>query len=243
MRIFGLIGYPLSHSFSQKYFTEKFHKEKIADAKFENFSIATIQELHTIVETDHSLKGLSVTIPYKKEVISFLHEKDNVVEKINACNCIRIESEKLIGFNTDVIGFEKSFIKKLQSHHKSALILGTGGAAAAVEFVLNKLQIDHHFVSRKKDQNNFLYEELNEKILNENQIIINCSPLGTFPNVDDAPNIPYQFLSGKNYLFDLVYNPAKTKFLSEGEKRGATIQNGYEMLVLQAEESWKIWNE
>jgi shikimate dehydrogenase len=241
--IFGLIGYPLSHSFSQKYFSEKFLREGIDDAVFENFSIPSVDDIKQIIATHHLLKGLSVTIPYKRSVIHFLDEKTEVVEKINACNCIKINDGKLIGFNTDVIGFERSFVKKLKSHHQKALVLGTGGAASAVEFVLSKLKIDFRFVSRTKKGNVFLYKELNEEILNGYKIIINCSPAGTFPNVDEAPQIPYQYLSSQHYLFDLVYNPAKTKFLSFGEKHRATIQNGYEMLVLQAEENWKIWNE
>jgi shikimate dehydrogenase len=241
--IFGLIGYPLSHSFSQKYFTEKFAREGIDDALFENFSIPSVDDISKIIETHPSLKGMSVTIPYKRSIINFLDKKSNIVEKINACNCIKIEDGKLTGFNTDVIGFEKSFVKKLQPYHQKALILGTGGAASAVEFVLNKLKIDFQFVSRTKKETAFLYGKLNEEILSEYQIIINCSPVGTFPNVDEAPEIPYQYISPQHYLFDLVYNPAKTKFLLMGEKQKATIQNGYEMLVLQAEENWRIWNE
>ncbi len=243
MRLFGLIGYPLSHSFSQKYFTEKFLREGIEDTVFENFSIPSIGNLSQIITNHPLLKGLSVTIPYKKMVISFLDVTTEAVQKTGACNCIKVHNEKLIGYNTDVIGFEVSFVKQLQPHHQEALILGTGGAASAVAFSLNKLGIEYRFVSRTKRGDNFIYTDLNEEILREYQVIINCSPVGTSPAVDENPQIPYQYLTSQHYLFDLVYNPAKTKFLSEGEKQGATIQNGYEMLVLQAEESWKIWNE
>lgn len=242
MRLYGLIGYPLSHSFSKKYFDEKFIHAEITDASFQNFSLENISLLHDILK-DKNLRGLAVTIPYKKSVIDFLYNSTNAVKQMGACNCIKIIDGKLIGHNTDVIGFEKSFIKKLKPHHTKALILGTGGAAAAVEFVLQKLNIEYNFVSRKKIENYFLYDELNETVLNKYFIVINTSPIGTFPNVNEAPNIPYQLLTSQHYLFDLVYNPAETKFLKLGKQQQATTQNGYEMLMLQAEENWKIWNE
>jgi shikimate dehydrogenase len=167
---------------------------------------------------------------------------DAVVKEIEACNCIKINDGKLFGYNTDVIGFEQSFAKHLLPQHKQALVLGTGGAAAAVKFVLKKLHIPFQFVSRRKSANNLLYNELNEEVINEHQIIINTSPVGMYPNVDEVPAIPYQFISAQHYLFDLIYNPAETKFLQEGKLKGATIKNGYEMLEFQAEENWKIWN-
>lgn len=243
MRLFGLIGYPLSHSFSKKYFDEKFVREKITDTSFENFSIENISLLHDILN-DKNIQGLAITIPYKKAVIDFLDDASDAVKQMGACNCIKIKDSKLYGYNTDVVGFEKSFIKHLTPQHRQALILGTGGAAAAVEFVLQKLNISYRFVSRKKDNDGkmLIYEELNEIVLNKHQIIINCSPLGTYPNDDEAPAIPYQFINSQHYLFDLVYNPSETKFLRLGKQQGATVQNGYEMLVLQAEENWKIWN-
>jgi shikimate dehydrogenase len=241
MQSFGLIGYPLSHSFSKRYFDEKFVKEGWHDILFNNYSIEHIDLLHEILQ-DENLKGLAVTIPYKKSVIPFLNGMDAVVKEIEACNCIKINDGKLFGYNTDVIGFEQSFAKHLLPKHKQALVLGTGGASAAVEFVLKKLHIPFQFVSRKKSANSFLYEELNEEIMNEHQIIINTSPLGMYPNVSEVPAIPYQFISAQHYLFDLIYNPAETKFLQEGKLKGATIKNGYEMLEFQAEENWKIWN-
>lgn len=243
MRLFGLIGYPLSHSFSKKYFDQKFLQEKITDTSFENFSIENISLLHEILKNT-DLEGLAITIPYKKAVMPFLNIASEAVQKMGACNCISIKEGKLYGHNTDVIGFERSFIQQLKPQHKQALILGTGGAAAAVEFVLQKLKIPYHFVSRKKDRedNILVYEELNETVINHHQVIINCSPLGTFPKVDGAPDIPYQFINKEHYLFDLVYNPAETMFLQLGKQRGAIVQNGYDMLVFQAEENWKIWN-
>jgi len=241
MRQFGLIGYPLSHSFSQKYFSEKFLREHINDAEFLNLPIPQIEDVEKIFADYLLLKGLSVTIPYKKSVIKYLDEVDDTVKKINACNCIKIHQHKKTGYNTDVIGFEKSFIKNLKPHHTKALILGTGGAASAIEFVLKKLGIDYLFVSRKSSQN-ITYNDVSAETIKEFTIIINCTPLGTFPNTEEAPQLPYQFLNADNYLFDLVYNPPLTKFLQHGKSAGCIIQNGYEMLVIQAEENWKIWN-
>lgn len=243
-REFGLIGYPLSHSFSQKYFTAKFEKEGIDDAVFHAFSIPSINDLRDVLSNHPSLKGFAITIPYKREVMPFLHHASVDVVKMNACNCVQIKNGQLFGYNTDAIGFEQSFIKLLKPHHKKALILGTGGASSAVAFALQKLQIDYKFVSRIKDEARGVlsYNDFNETIFSECTIIINCTPLGTYPRIDETPNIPYNLLSDQHYLFDLVYNPVKTKFLALGEEHGATIQNGYEMLVLQAEENWHIWN-
>jgi shikimate dehydrogenase len=241
MRIYGLVGKPLTHSFSKTYFTEKFAKERIADCSYENFPLNTIEEFTSLIQSQPDLKGLNVTIPYKEQVISFLHESNDVVKKIGACNCIRIEDGKLYGFNTDVIGFTRSLQPYLKQHHKKALILGTGGAAKAVEYSLGQLGIEYYFVSRNSGKA-ISYNDIDEKILSEYTIIVNTTPVGMYPNVDDTPDLPYQFLSSHHFLFDLIYNPAKTKFLQEGEKRGATILNGYKMLIIQAEESWKIWN-
>lgn len=242
MRRYGLIGFPLSHSFSQKYFTEKFEREKITDAEFVNFSIPEVEDVEKIFSSDNSLKGLAVTIPYKKSILPYLDELSNEVKHIKACNCIKIDNGKKTGFNTDIIGFQKSFIKKLQPHHTRALILGTGGASLAVEFVLKELGIEYLFVSRSASANAITYADLKKEIFLRYNIIINCTPLGTFPNVDDAPALPYQFLNKAHYLFDLVYNPPLTQFLKFGKKTGAIFQNGYEMLEIQAEENWKIWN-
>ncbi len=243
MRAFGIIGFPLSHSFSQKYFTQKFLDEYIQDALFLNFPIDTIDTLPKLLHSVSNLKGLAVTIPYKKEVLRFLETATEEVKQMGACNCIKVIDGKLYGFNTDVVGFEKSFIVHLQPHHKQALVLGSGGAAAAVEFVLKKLRIDYKIVSRTANTGKIGYEDINEEVMERHTVIINCTPLGTYPNVDEAPAIPYHLLTPNYYLFDLVYNPAKTKFLALGEERGAATQNGYDMLTIQAEENWRIWNE
>jgi shikimate dehydrogenase len=244
MREYGLIGFPLTHSFSQKYFTEKFVKEGIDDAVFHAFSIPAITDLAGILQQHPNLKGFAVTIPYKRAVISYLHKASNAVQQTGACNCVKIDDDKLSGYNTDVIGFENSFIKGLQKEHNKALILGTGGAASAVEFVLQKLQVPFLYVSRNADNERGVlsYNQLNDDIIKQHPIIINCTPLGTYPKTNDAPPIPYDALTGGHYLFDLVYNPPLTKFLQYGKEKGATIQNGYEMLVIQAGENWKIWN-
>lgn len=242
MRAFGLIGYPLTHSFSKKYFTEKFEKLGLSDCSYENFSIAEIDEVKKILHENPSLEGLNVTIPYKESVLKLLDEKSEVVKKIAACNCIKIVDQKLIGFNTDTIGFEKTLITKLKPHHKKALILGTGGAAKAVEFVLNRLGIAFKYVSRKPSARHLSYEQLSPLVLEEYTLIINTTPLGMFPNVVQAPPIPYEAISARHFLYDLVYNPAKTLFLQKGEKMGAEILNGGDMLTIQAEESWNIWN-
>jgi shikimate dehydrogenase len=243
MKLFGLIGYPLSHSFSKKYFTEKFEKEGISDCRYELFSIAAIEELKNVLDQHPDLCGLNVTIPYKQQVLSFLDEADDVVGKIKACNCISIKQGKLKGYNTDVTGFERALKEKLQPKHTSALILGTGGAAKAVEFVLQKLGIGFNYVSRKSTVNNYSYEMLTPDIIADHLLIINTTPLGMYPAVNEAPPVPYETLTPGHYLFDLVYNPEKSLFLQKGEERGAAIKNGYEMLEIQAEESWRIWNE
>jgi len=242
MHQYGLIGFPLSHSFSQKYFEEKFSRENIYDAEFLNFSIPQIEDVAKIFAGYPQLKGLAVTIPYKRPVIKYLDKTDDVVKEISACNCIKISQHTRSGFNTDVIGFERSFIQHLKSHHQKALVLGTGGAASAVQFVLNKLGIAYLMVSRQTSENTISYSVIDDEILNQYTVIINCTPLGTYPNTDEAPALPYKLLTASHYLFDLVYNPPVTKFLRYGKEANCSIQNGYEMLVIQAEENWKIWN-
>jgi len=242
MRQFGLIGYPLSHSFSQQYFSDKFLRENIADATFLNFSIPHVSEVKQVFENHPLLKGLAVTIPYKKSIMPFLDEIDDAAKEINACNCIKIQQNKKKGFNTDIIGFEKSFAKNLKPHHKKALVLGTGGASAAVQYVLKKLGIEYLLVSRESSINTITYGDISPVIFTEFNVIINCTPIGTYPNVMQAPLLPYGLLSDTHYLFDLVYNPPLTGFLQYGKEAGSTIENGYEMLVFQAEENWKIWN-
>jgi shikimate dehydrogenase len=242
MRLFGLIGFPLTHSFSKKYFTEKFEAENLKDCRYENFQIESIEELPKIISANTSLEGLNVTIPHKESVLKFLHEKNDLVEQVGACNCIKIENGKLKGFNTDVIAFEKSLEKKLKPHHRRAYILGTGGAAKAIEFVLIELGIEYQFVSRNPSAGQITYEELDDESIESHQLIINTTPVGMYPNISEAPPIPYDSLTPEHFLFDLTYNPEKTLFLQNGEAKGAAIENGYDMLVRQAEESWLIWN-
>lgn len=244
MRVYGLIGYPLGHSFSKKYFTEKFIREGIADCSYENFAIETIDELKNVLIQNPNICGFNITIPHKQSVLPFLTDSSNLPEGLSACNCIKIVKGKLIGYNTDVTGFEKSLLQKLQPQHTKALVLGNGGAAEAVKFVLNKLGIPFKIVSRKLHSDSDLcYADVNEAVMQEHLLIINTTPLGTFPDVDECPAIPYQFTTPEHYLFDLVYNPSKTLFLKKGEEVGAAIKNGADMLEIQAEESWKIWNE
>lgn len=209
---------------------------------YENFSIPDIEEFPELLIRKKNLNGFNVTIPYKKQIIPFLHELTPEVAEMGACNCVRIQNKKLIGYNTDIVGFENSLKPYLQKHHTHALILGTGGAAAAVEFVLRKLQIAYLNVSRTPNEQAILYTDLDETILSTYTLIINTSPVGQFPNVDESPNIPFEYLGPQHHLYDLIYNPTETLFLQKGKAKGATVQNGYEMLVLQAEESWRIWN-
>ncbi|MEE6186138.1 Shikimate dehydrogenase (NADP(+)) [Mycovorax composti] len=241
MRLFGLIGMPLAQSFSKKYFTEKFEKEGIADSMYELFPLEEIHQLSDLLLRHSNLEGLNVTIPYKEQVLPYLHAIDEEAKAIGACNCIKIKDGKLTGFNTDAPAFRESLLQQLQPHHNKALVLGTGGAAKAVVHVLRGLGIPFTYVSRSSGSG-LVYEELSREIMEEYPLIINTTPLGSFPKVDTAPAIPYEYLTERHYLYDLVYNPAKTLFLQQGEERGATIKNGYEMLVGQAELSWKIWN-
>ena len=250
MRQFGLIGYPLSHSFSQKFFTEKFLQENIVNAKYDNFPIPSIESFAGLWKENPNLEGLNVTIPYKKEVIPFLQHSSAVVQEINACNCIRKFNNELYGYNTDVIGFEKSLLPFLKPHHTQALILGTGGASAAVQWVLQKLNIQFQIVSRKGnaiEANNEMkaslsYDQLAASVIESHTLIINTSPLGMYPNTNEAPPIAYEGITAQHHLYDLVYNPIETLFMKNGLAKGATVQNGLAMLHIQAEESWTIWN-
>jgi shikimate dehydrogenase len=242
VRQFGLIGFPLSHSFSKGYFANHFLIEKILDAHYENFPIESIDAFTSLWENNPSLVGLNVTIPYKKLVIPFLQHPSSVVQSIHACNCIQLHEGALYGYNTDVIGFEQSLLPFLQPHHQKALIFGTGGAAAAVEWVLKKLGIAYQLVSRTASAECISYASLNPEIIAAHTLLIHTSPLGMFPNVDEAPDLPYEAITSKHHLYDLVYNPSVTKFLEKGAAQGATTQNGLEMLHLQADASWEIWN-
>ena len=243
MRKFGLIGYPLGHSFSKGYFTQKFSDLSISDAVYENFPLESIEELQEVLNFQPELRGLNVTIPYKEQVINYLHHQSPEVKEINACNCIAIKDGELTGYNTDFIGFKNSLLVKLKPHHTNALILGWGGASKAVAYALKTLGINYLVVSRRSTLPlSISYEQLTGEIMSQHQLIINCTPIGMHPSIEQAPSIPYQFITDRHFLFDLIYNPAQTLFLQLGEERGATIENGMDMLALQAEESWRIWN-
>lgn len=239
MRNFGLIGKNIAHSFSESYFSEKFKKENISNCSYQIFDLESLEEIKKLISTK-GLKGFNVTIPYKEEIIPFLDELSPTAQEIQAVNCVQILKGKKIGYNTDAYGFEKSLLPLLQKHHKKALILGDGGAAKAVKYVLKKQKIEHLTVSRKGA---FIYSELTKEIIEDHNLIMNCTPLGTFPKVEEFPLIPYEFLTKKHLLYDLIYNPAQTLFLKKGKSNLAQTKNGYEMLVLQAEKSWKIWNQ
>jgi shikimate dehydrogenase len=243
MRLFGLIGYPLTHSFSKKYFEEKFKRESLTDCSFKNFPIVSVDELKIIIRENPGLEGLAVTIPHKQSVVSLLDDDKHIHRNLKACNCIKIREGKLIGYNTDTTGFEKSLLPLLKDIHRHALILGNGGAAEAVKFVLRDHNIDYKVVSRRlHDDSSLCYSELGKEVLEKYKVIINTTPLGMYPQIDSYPDMPYDLVNSGHILFDLIYNPAKTIFLKKGEERGAVIQNGYDMLVYQAEENWRIWN-
>lgn len=241
---FGIIGKEISYSFSRKYFLEKFKNLGFDNYQYYNFDIPEIEEFPFLLyHREDEFRGLNVTIPYKESIIKYLDEVESEAQKIGAVNTIKVtDDNRLIGYNTDVYGFQKSIIPLMKSHHKKALILGTGGASKAIAYVFNKLNIAHKFVSRREIENMLTYEMLDAEIMDEYSIIVNCTPIGTHPNVEDAPAIPYQYLTEKHLLFDLIYNPSETKFLQEGKKHGASIKSGLEMLELQAEKSWEIWN-
>ena len=242
MKLYGLIGFPLSHSFSKKYFSEKFEKEGLNDCSYENFPLPDIEEVKKILALA-GLSGFNITIPYKEKILSYLDKETELVRKINACNCVKISAGKLIGHNTDVFGFQKSLEGIINPDvHQKALVLGTGGSSKAVKFALSNLGIEFLSISRKPAASSLSYEQITEQIIQSHKLIINTTPLGMFPNLVEAPPLPYQFISKDHLLFDLIYNPEKTLFLKKGEEQGATIKNGLEMLVLQAEESWRIWN-
>jgi shikimate dehydrogenase len=244
MNVYGLIGYPLGHSFSKQYFTDKFLREGITECEYELFPIESIHQFPALISQQPDLKGLNVTIPYKEQVLQFVTHLTAEVKAIGAANCIKIKGSSLTAYNTDIIGFEQSFCKLLQPYHKKALILGTGGSSKAVQYILKKLGIELLVVSRTENlQAGYItYGMINEALMSEYTVIINCSPAGMSPNDHTFPLIPYQFITTQHYLYDLVYKPAKTFFLQKAEAKGALIQNGEEMLTLQAEAAWKIWH-
>jgi shikimate dehydrogenase len=248
MRLYGLIGYPLSHSFSKKYFTEKFNKQGHTNEAYENFPIDAINKLNDVIHKNPDLVGLNVTIPYKEQVIRFLDEVHEEANEISAVNTIRIvrnngANTRLEGYNTDVFGFRESLKPFLTHGHKKALILGTGGASKAIKYVLKSLDIHFISVSRNPNNKNILgYRNVDRKVLSEYTVIINTTPLGTYPNIHECPDIPYNHITDNHLLYDLVYNPEVTSFLKKGRQQGATTVNGLKMLHLQAEKSYEIWN-
>jgi shikimate dehydrogenase len=247
MEQYGLIGYPLKHSFSKGYFNDKFKAENI-DAEYINFEISSIKDFKSIVKNNPQLKGLNVTIPYKEQVIPFLDQLSDNAKLIGAVNVVKIDrykgKTKLTGFNSDIIGFIESIKPLLQVHHQRALILGTGGSAKAIYYGLKQLGIIATFVSReKKSKTTLTYEELDADILSVNTIIVNCTPVGMWPNVDACPAIPYELLTSEHLLYDLLYNPDETLFMKKGKEQGVMVKNGLEMLLLQAFASWEFWQE
>ena len=239
---YGLIGFPLEHSLSSMYFKDKFSRDGMDDISYENFELESIDDFRTWLLKEPAIKGLNVTIPYKKSIIEHIDELSEEAEQVGAVNCIKVTEDGLLGYNTDVYGFERS-VRQYIDEDTKALVLGTGGAANAVSYVFVSMNIEHLFVSRNPDGTELGYEDLDDAVMEDYRLIINCTPIGMYPYLNDCPPIPYEHLSDQNILFDLIYNPEKSLFLMKGEQSEATIQNGLTMLYLQAEMSWKIWNE
>lgn len=258
MKKYGLIGYPLSHSFSKKYFSDKFEKEGLEDREYELYPLQHLSDLPELINATHDLCGLNVTVPHKIGVMFYLDKIDPAARAIDAVNCIKIVNHqpveaffsgelssmkvRLEGYNTDAFAFEKSLKPMLKKHHQKALILGNGGAARAVAYVLNKMDISYRLVSRRAIGKQLSYKQLTPDVMKERLLIVNTTPLGTAPNIEECPDIPYELLTPQHLLYDLVYNPTETEFLKRGKEKGAAIKNGLEMLHLQAEKSWEIWN-
>lgn len=245
-KLYGLLGYPLVHSFSQNYFNQKFESENI-DAEYINFEIPDVGMLMEVVAENENLNGLNVTIPYKEQVIPFLDEIDQAASEVGAVNVIKFirgkDGLRLKGYNSDIIGFTDSIKSLLKPHHQSALVLGTGGAAKAVSYSLRKLGLEVQLVSRRKSANTLVYEELTKNDLKTYKVIVNTTPLGMYPNVDTCPDIPYRYLTSQHLCYDLIYNPDETLFLKNSRLAGAQVKNGLEMLLLQAFASYSIWNQ
>jgi len=240
---FGLVGKNIGYSFSKNYFTARFRNDNALDNSYDNFDIQDISEFPKIIKENSNLAGLNVTIPYKEIIVPYLDSLSKKAMQIGAVNVIRFNKGKLKGYNSDYFGFKKSLQPLLKPNHKKALILGTGGASKAIAFALDELDIFYTFVSREANENTIDYSRINATTFDNHQIIINCTPLGTSPNTDAFPPIPYEFFTEKHIAFDLIYNPQETQFLSKAKAKGAIVKNGMEMLVLQAEKAWKIWNK
>jgi len=243
MKTFGLIGKNIEYSFSRNYFNQKFKTENI-DAVYKNFDLEVISKFAELSFKNEEIQGLNITIPYKESIIPYLDKIDPIAQEIGAVNTIKVNNNgKLTGYNTDFYGFTEALKPYLKKHHNKALILGTGGASKAIAYALNKLEIDFTFVSRNKTENNFTYPELTEAIIQEFTLLINCTPLGTFPKTDQFPPIPTQFLSKEHLVFDLIYNPSHTKLMKLALNQNAEVINGLKMLEFQAERAWEIWNK
>ena len=242
---FGLIGFPLGHSFSKNYFNEKFENEGI-DARYINFEIPSIDNLVEVLSSNPQLRGLNVTIPYKEQVIRYLDSISPEAQAIGAVNVIRVSQKGnqtfLRGFNSDVIGFTKSIEPLLERYHRKALILGTGGAAKAVDYGLKSLGLETQMVSRSRKTGAITYDDVKAETIEEYNVLVNCTPLGLYPNVDLCPTLPYNAMNSRTLLYDLLYNPDETLFMRKGREQGATVKNGLEMLLLQAFASWEFWN-
>lgn len=241
MHKYGLIGKNIDYSFSKAYFNRKFENLNI-DAAYENFDIDNILKIKSVLNREKDLRGLNVTIPYKESVIEFLDILDKTAKAVGAVNTIKLVDNKLFGFNTDVYGFMKALFPLLEKHHQKALVLGSGGASKAICYALKSFDIQYKIVSRQPDNNQVSYSDLNEKIIKSHHLIINCTPLGTYPNIEEYPDIPYSHLTQKHLLFDLIYNPKVSTFLAQGNLHKTKICNGYDMLKHQAEKAWEIWN-
>lgn len=240
---YGLIGKNIDYSFSRTYFADKFDKKKDNRSTYVNFDIQQISEFPELLSTHDDIRGLNVTIPYKQSIIPYLDSLSKKAKKIGAVNTIQITKKgKLKGYNTDWYGFYHSLKPLLKYSHKRALILGTGGASRAIEYALNKLGIKYQFVSRTASEDSLTYQDLNQEILSNHTVLINTTPVGTFPNVDQHPEVPMEYITSKHIVYDLIYNPEETTLMKLAKEKGATVKNGYEMLVLQAEKAYKIWN-
>ena len=247
MKKYGLLGYPLGHSFSRNYFNQKFEAERI-DAEYLNFEIPEIKEIKNVIKENPELNGLNVTIPYKEQVIPYLDDLDEDARLIGAVNVIKFSKGlfgkvKLKGYNSDIIGFKQSIEPLLKEHHRKALILGTGGASKAVFQGLKQLGVASTFVSRKAKEFCITYEEITPKVMEQYTVIVNTTPLGMYPNVNACPDIPYDLLTSDHLLYDLLYNPDETLFMRKGKEKGAVVKNGLEMLLLQAFAAWEIWQK
>ena len=247
MKKYGLLGYPLGHSFSRNYFNQKFEAERI-DAEYLNFEIPEIKEIKNVIKENPELNGLNVTIPYKEQVIPYLDDLDEDARLIGAVNVIKFSKGlfgkvKLKGYNSDIIGFKQSIEPLLKEHHRKALILGTGGASKAVFQGLKQLGVASTFVSRKAKEYCITYEEITPKVMEQYTVIVNSTPLGMYPNVNACPDIPYDLLTSDHLLYDLLYNPDETLFMRKGKEKGAVVKNGLEMLLLQAFAAWEIWQK